>query len=305
MFENILTYVLAGPLGAGKTTLARHLLKQHSPGQRWAVLVNEFGDIGLDAALLGADDGSSVVEIAGGCVCCVNGAPFTAALARLIRARKPTHLLIELSGLGHPMPLLDQLRLPPWERVLNIQPPIVVVDALQLARRADSSLSRVRPLLMGRHVLVINKADQVPVHARGEIELSLGHTGYWVSQGALPEEALVSTRAHGPGQPGQPGKRLVAVPSIDAPGHWSRGWRLQPAQRVIRQNIEAMLQRLPWIRAKMILHTEQGWYSANLLPGQPYAWQPTEWRRDSRLELIFDQPQDQADLDAQWARCLG
>lgn len=302
MFENTLTYVLAGPLGAGKTSLARHLLQQRLPGQRWAVLVNEFGDIGLDAALLGAVDGSSLAEVAGGCVCCVNGAPFTVALARLIRAQKPTHLLIELSGLGHPMPLLQQLRSPPWQEVLAVQPPVVVLDGMQLAERADALLANVKPLLKGQHVLVFNKADQVPEQVRSKVEHSLGHTGWWVSQGALPKEALVSATSD---EAGQQGTRLLPLTAVGDLRHWSRGWQLQPDQWVIRPNIEAMLQRLPWIRAKMILHTEQGWYSANLLPGQAYAWQPTEWRRDSRLELIFDEPQDAAELDAQWALCIG
>lgn len=301
MFENILTYVLAGPLGAGKTTLARHLLQQPRPGQRWAVLVNEFGDIGLDAALLGVDDGSSVVEVAGGCVCCVNGAPFNVALARLIRTQKPTHLLIELSGLGHPMPLLHQLRLPPWEGVLAIEPPVVVLDGARLAEGVDTSYTNLLPLLAGKHVLVFSKADQVPEAARSAVEKRLGHTGWWIAQGALPRGAFIAAQDS---EAGVAARRMIPVAPHGETRPWSRGWQLPPDQRVVREKIEAMLRGLRWVRAKMILHTKQGWHSANLLPGQPYAWQVTEWRRDSRLELIFDQPQDANDLDAQWSLCL-
>jgi G3E family GTPase len=77
MLQNIPTHVIAGPLGAGKTSLIKHLLAQRPAGERWAVLINEFGQIGLDAALLTQDaDGIALGEVAGGCLCCVNGAPF-------------------------------------------------------------------------------------------------------------------------------------------------------------------------------------------------------------------------------------
>ena len=103
MLSQIPTHLIAGPLGAGKTTLIRHLLAQKPAGERWAVLINEFGQIGLDAALLEqGDDGIAMAEVAGGCLCCVNGAPFQVGLGRLLRKARPDRLLIEPSGLGHP-----------------------------------------------------------------------------------------------------------------------------------------------------------------------------------------------------------
>ena len=82
MLTHIPTHLIAGPLGAGKTSLIRHLLAQRPAHERWAVLINEFGQIGLDAALLTRnDDGIAIAEVAGGCVCCVNGAPSRLALA--------------------------------------------------------------------------------------------------------------------------------------------------------------------------------------------------------------------------------
>ncbi|WP_031302897.1 GTP-binding protein, partial [Pseudomonas sp. EGD-AK9] len=77
MLSQIPTHLIAGPLGAGKTSLIRQLLAQKPAAERWAVLVNEFGQIGLDAALLErGEDGVALAEVAGGCLCCVNGAPF-------------------------------------------------------------------------------------------------------------------------------------------------------------------------------------------------------------------------------------
>ncbi|MDH0098315.1 CobW-like GTP-binding protein, partial [Pseudomonas sp. GD04158] len=93
MLSQIPTHLIAGPLGAGKTSLIRHLLAQKPAAERWAVLINEFGQIGLDAALLErGEDGIALAEVAGGCVCCVNGAPFQVGLGRLLRQARPDRL---------------------------------------------------------------------------------------------------------------------------------------------------------------------------------------------------------------------
>lgn len=135
MLQNIPTHVIAGPLGAGKTTLIRHLLAQRPAHERWAVLINEFGLVGLDAALLSRDeDGIAIGEVAGGCLCCVNGMPFQVGLGRLLRKSRPDRLFIEPSGLGHPLQLLAQLQQAPWAGVLTIKPFVMVVDAQSMAR---------------------------------------------------------------------------------------------------------------------------------------------------------------------------
>ncbi|MCR3850077.1 CobW-like GTP-binding protein, partial [Pseudomonas aeruginosa] len=134
MLREIPTHLIGGPLGAGKTSLIRSLLAQKPAGERWAVLVNEFGEIGLDAALLATDvDGVAIGEVAGGCLCCVNGVPFQVGLGRLLRRARPDRLFIEPSGLGHPLALWKQLQAPPWSGVLALQPLVVVLDAAALA----------------------------------------------------------------------------------------------------------------------------------------------------------------------------
>ena len=91
MLSQIPTHLIAGPLGAGKTSLLRALLAQRPAEERWAILINEFGQIGLDQALLSAnaDDAVSLSEIPGGCLCCVNGVPFQVGLTRLLRKGGP------------------------------------------------------------------------------------------------------------------------------------------------------------------------------------------------------------------------
>ena len=92
-------------LGSGKTTSILHLLANKDPAEKWAVLVNEFGEVGIDGALL-ADSGAMVKEIPGGCMCCVNGLPMQVGLNTLLRQGKPDRLLIEPTGLGHPKQIL-------------------------------------------------------------------------------------------------------------------------------------------------------------------------------------------------------
>ena len=129
MLQHIPTHVISGTLGAGKTSVLRSLLAQRPEHERWAVLINEFGEIGLDSALLdGEQEGVSFTEVAGGCVCCVNGVPFQVDLVQLLRKAKPDRLFIEPSGLGHPLQLVEQLRDVPWLDVLAVKSiPVMVL----------------------------------------------------------------------------------------------------------------------------------------------------------------------------------
>ena len=187
MLKNIPTHVIAGPLGAGKTSLIRNLLAQRPAHERWAVLINEFGLIGLDAALLSTDDdGVALGEVAGGCLCCVNGVPFQVGLSRLLRQAKPDRLLIEPSGLGHPLVLLEQLREIPWAGVLAVQEPLLVLDAQALA--AGIALPESQQATLGRAgLLLLNKAEGLDDTAKVRIQTQLpARPIYWTRQGALP-----------------------------------------------------------------------------------------------------------------------
>ncbi|GAB7197942.1 hypothetical protein OS31_19780 [Dickeya oryzae] len=78
--------LITGFLGSGKTTTIRHLLSHKPEGETWAVLVNEFGEIGIDGALL-SDTGALLKEIPGGCMCCVNGLPMQVGLNMLLQKK--------------------------------------------------------------------------------------------------------------------------------------------------------------------------------------------------------------------------
>ncbi|BAN51358.1 GTP-binding protein [Metapseudomonas resinovorans] len=318
MLTHIPTHLIAGPLGAGKTSLIRQLQAQRPAHERWAVLINEFGQIGLDAALLtNSDDCISLAEVAGGCVCCVNGAPFQVGLGRLLRKARPDRLLIEPSGLGHPVELLRQLREPPWEGVLALQPSVVVLDAAALATGQLLPDSQ-REALLDAGLVLLNKSENLNSAICEQLSAKLPPVPLlWTTQGRLDIELL-------PGIHAQRGKAVginelptgVDKPPVlwrnpaepicqiqSAADGWSIGWRWHPSQVFELMRLQNWLSGLPWRRAKLVLQTNAGWLSANALDGAPLHWQASEWRKDSRLELIFAGPQDEAALKAGMAAC--
>ncbi|MBD9413326.1 cobalamin biosynthesis protein CobW [Pseudomonas sp. PDM16] len=318
MHTNIPTHVIAGPLGAGKTSLIRHLLAQKPTDERWAVLINEFGQIGLDQALLTTgQDGVALAEIPGGCLCCVNGVPFQVGLSRLLRRARPDRLLIEPSGLGHPTELVRQLQAAPWSEVLALQPLVLVLDASAMASGLPLAESQQAVLALA-DLLVLNRGELLGSEARKRLQAQLPKsTLHWAHESELdfadlPGGASVA-RAAGTGQILPEGReplaqvwseprRPICQVQAQADG-WSIGWRFHPGQVFDLARIQGWLARLPWRRAKMVLHSDAGWYSANLLEDGVPLWRVSEWRRDSRLELIFSTPQVADALTASLAAC--
>ncbi|MDD1016195.1 CobW family GTP-binding protein [Pseudomonas rubra] len=310
MLQNIPTHVIAGPLGAGKTSLIRQLLAQRPADERWAVLINEFGQIGLDAALLTSDDdGIALAEVAGGCLCCVNGMPFQVGLGRLLRKARPHRVFIEPSGLGHPLQLLEQLRLPPWQGVLAVQPAVLVLDAEQLA--AGFALPEAQQsTLASAGLLVMNKSADLDAQQRLWIASRLADVRlYWTDFGQLPfselpvqsavavlpntVDKLASANVYG--ETGSlwtnPQEPICSIQQ--AAEGWSIGWCWHPSQVFDCTRLALFLNAQGWRRAKAVIHSMDGWQSLNAVAGQPgLDWGSSEWRRDSRLELIFAEPQD-------------
>lgn len=317
MLQNIPTHIIAGPLGAGKTTLVRHLMAQRPMHERWAILVNEFGQIGLDAALLTTTEKGVVIgEVAGGCLCCVNGVPFQIGLGRLLRKARPDRLFIEPSGLGHPVQLMAQLREAPWMGVLSLQPLVMVLDAAALATGQTLGEYQ-RQAVVEAGLVVMNKSKALPVDE--QLKISEAFTSLpilWtecthLSLSELPSSPIdcVSVNNAGPvlkalhipatwPDPFQP----VSV-SQSQPEGWSAGWRWHPERRFSTQRLRAWLEQWGWWRAKLVIHTSEGWVSGNFVAGQTLAWRASEWRQDNRIELIFSAEQPLAALTEGLSAC--
>jgi cobalamin biosynthesis protein CobW len=188
--QKIPTTVITGFLGAGKTTLIRHLL-QNAKGRRIALVINEFGDIGVDGEILkGCGDEvcreEDVVELANGCICCTVADDFVPTMKKLLeRDHPPEHIVIETSGLALPQPLVRAFNWPEIKSRVTVDGVVTVVDAKALAegrfaddeeavaaqRAADPNLDHENPIeelfedqLNCADMIVLNKTDLLQAH---------------------------------------------------------------------------------------------------------------------------------------------
>ena len=179
--------VITGFLGAGKTSLVRHLLA-HSEGRRLAIIVNEFGELGIDRELLlGCGDAActegNIVELANGCICCTVAEDFLPTLTRLLdRELPPEHILIETSGLALPKPLVQAFAWPEIRAGTTVDGVLTVIDsaaveaglfaadpeAVARQRAADPAFAHDNPLeevftdqLACADLVILNKTDLV------------------------------------------------------------------------------------------------------------------------------------------------
>jgi cobalamin biosynthesis protein CobW len=177
--------IITGFLGAGKTTLIRHLVAS-AHGRRLALLINEFGDIGIDAEIVkGCGDAAcaaqKIIELANGCICCTVAEDFLPAIEKLLALDPlPDHILIETSGLALPKPLIKAFDWPSIRARLTVDGVIAVVDGKAVAdgrfvadpellarqREADPSIAHDNPLeevfedqMLCADLIVLNKTD--------------------------------------------------------------------------------------------------------------------------------------------------
>lgn len=131
------TNIITGFLGVGKTSAILHLLAQKPADERWAILVNEFGEIGIDKSLfdgqLNNQSNVFIREVPGGCMCCAASLPMQIALNQLLAESRPHRLIIEPTGLGHPKEVMQVLTAEHYQPVLSIHKTITLVDARKLS----------------------------------------------------------------------------------------------------------------------------------------------------------------------------
>ncbi|MFD1802385.1 CobW family GTP-binding protein [Mixta tenebrionis] len=155
----ILVNLITGFLGSGKTTTLLHLLAHKPAHENWAILVNEFGEIGIDGALL-AESGALLKEIPGGCMCCVNGLPMQVGLNMLLRQHQFDRLLIEPTGLGHPKQILAMLSAEAYQPWLTLQASLALLDPRQLSDARIRENENFRDQLAAADIIIANKQDR-------------------------------------------------------------------------------------------------------------------------------------------------
>ncbi|WP_341212693.1 cobalamin biosynthesis protein CobW [uncultured Limimaricola sp.] len=219
--------VVTGFLGAGKTTLIRHML-ENAQGRRIALIINEFGDLGVDGGILkgcGIETcrEEDVVELSNGCICCTVADDFIPTMEKLLdREDRPDHIVIETSGLALPQPLIRAFNWPGISTRVTVDGVVTVVDgkavtegrfahdiaAIDAQRAADDGLDHETPLselfedqIAAADMIVVNKTDLLEpaeaeaLAARLKSEARSGVQVVRATMGALPVEVLLGQGA--------------------------------------------------------------------------------------------------------------
>jgi G3E family GTPase len=151
--------VVTGFLGSGKTTLVNHVLSNRE-GARVAVIVNEFGEIGIDGALVVAAEGD-MVELANGCICCsLSGELADAVVGLLARADRFDHLLVETTGIADPLPIALTFLRSEFRDALRLDGIVAVADA-EMLNADHPALDTVVKQFAGADLVIVNKCDRV------------------------------------------------------------------------------------------------------------------------------------------------
>lgn len=311
---SIPVHVVTGFLGSGKSTLIRELIAQKPPHERWAVVINEFGQIGIDQALFDDREDVIIKGLPGGCLCCQLAFVLQASLVNLIHRHQPDRLLIEPSGLGHPAGLLEMLRGDAFSHVLELQTVVTLLDPRRMDDDSALASATFTDQLVMAEGIVLTMLDKATPE---QLEKTHGYLGElwprkrWIAEadhGRLPLGQLIeagerasatvpmATSPHAHIAPAtveldtfryrepQPGKPQFA--EGESLGHVSVGWRWHADDRFGLDRLTAFFDRLPrGLRVKAIVHTDAGWKFYSKAPGVA-TLSDSAWRRDSRLEII-------------------
>lgn len=312
--------LITGFLGVGKTTAIRHLLEHKPAEERWAVLVNEFGEIGIDGALLneaGQSDGNQqqifIRELPGGCMCCTMGLPMQVALNQLLARARPDRLLIEPTGLGHPRQIVHILTRPHYHSAVTVGATLTLLDPRKIADTRYTSNTFFRQQLDCADRIIANKSDLC-----SDDELTAMHN--WLAQhypdtpvdivrhGALSQDSLSSgtRRTHPPATAAggaththqQPETETSSVDRLPEPGwlrkdnhgdgYCSAGWLFDARHVFDYQALYNLLCGVEVDRLKAVMLTNTGNYAFNqsdgVLSSRPI--ETPDALQHSRLEAI-------------------
>lgn len=316
-----------GFLGVGKTTALRSLLAHKPQDERWAILVNEFGEIGVDATFLDDATGGQAIavkQIPGGCMCCAAGPVTRVSLNALLRQERPDRLLIEPSGLGHPADILHLLKGSGYKGVLDVRDAIVLVDPRQAVSPRYQALDLFQDQLRIADRVVLNKTDlcddatrqaaehwirqriqpDIPIHAveQGELDYT------WLSPpsdaspepGQSADDPAPSLDWRSAPETPEPGQWLAS--SHQADGYYSLGWRISPEEIWDADQLLMCLHELELVRLKGAVRTQRGWLGFNVAQGSLSATEIGP-QSESVIECIHDAPVDADSLRQQFRLC--
>ena len=313
---NVPVHVLSGFLGAGKTTAVKDLLARRADRERIAVVVNEFGTLGVDGALLSDCASCILKEVPGGCVCCTAMADLEASLEEVSDLVAPTRFVLEPTGLARPSELVDLLRGPRWASRFDVRPVITLLDPQQDLAKAYVESALFRDQVDTGDILVVNRCDLASgaeILAAEEFADSLVPAKLLVvkaSHGALPDAVWDLERPAPPPGTTLLGARQAHSHEDSVEGHVGHGIAHPPERVYDADRLLALLERLKAgaltrgrvARAKGLFHTTSGWRLHEIAGGR-LTMAETSWRRDSRVDVILKDPEEGDFLE--WEEALG
>lgn len=281
-------HLFSGFLGTGKTTTLRHLMQTKNPQEKWVIVVNEFGEIGIDGAVL-SDNGIPVAEVSGGCLCCVAGTQMGSTINRMISGNHPDRIIIEASGLAHAASVIDELRTPPFDQMLDIGAVFTLIDPRQFLDDDYALQPLYRDQISVADVLVANKTDLCSEAVLVEFQRRAAQLFPPKSEVVLTREGRLDAALLDVPVVGKSRYRIQTLPE-NSLGFQSQGYAFDVEKNFDGQRLTEFFDALPnlcegLVRAKGVFRVLDTWVWLNWSDGTWGAKQ-VAWRRDSRFELI-------------------
>jgi len=306
MSNRVPTNIITGFLGTGKTTAILSLLRRKPADEFWAVLVNEFGEIGIDGAIL-SDQGALIKEVPGGCMCCTAGVPMSVGINALLR-QKPDRLIIEPTGLGHPKQVIATLISSQYNNYVDLKATIALVDPRCLSDDRYTNNQNFNDQLSSADIIIGNKFDKC-------LDSDIAAFDVWlkkqkpsktanglVSQGEFDFALIDIERAddgastkleehhhhHASMEPQfdiPPGEKFVRKVN-KGQGYHSCGWLFAAEIIFDFDDMFSMLSALTAERIKGVINTEKGCFAYNVSKGVVSVNELTLSGFESRIEVI-------------------
>ncbi|CAH6941705.1 Zinc-binding GTPase YeiR [Vibrio chagasii] len=317
MTKKVPTNIITGFLGVGKTTAILNLLKNKPENENWAVLVNEFGEIGIDGALM-TDQGALIKEVPGGCMCCTAGVPMSVGINALLR-QKPDRLLIEPTGLGHPKQVIATLTSYQYTPYVDLKATLGLVDPRNLSNEKYTSNQNFNDQLDSADVILGTKVDLVNSEdidvfndwVTDQTPAKVFHK--LIHDGEVPLEVLDIERVYGsasthleshhhdhaeqePQFELPPGEAFIRKEN-KGQGYFSCGWLFGAEYKFDFDALFSMLSDLTAERVKAVVNTDQGCFAFNVANQVVSVNEITLDGFESRLEVIDSQLMPWGDLE--------
>jgi len=292
LISNVPTHLLLGFLGVGKTSVILDCFRQKPVGQRWAVVVNEFGKLGIDGKIY-QSQGIAVKEVPGGCLCCTVGLPFQVAVLQILKSQHPDRLFIESSGASHAAGVIKTLQQDAFNPVIDLKPYICIMDPRHLLDDRYLENANYQAQLAFADIVIANKIDLAsdsalvafdrfmenchPAKSR-IVKTSGGKIALDLLEGSTTEKS-------------QPPNVLLHLTGITTNPYHTLDWQFPSANIFSHQKISQWLQHESFVRAKAVVNTDLGWMIFNVVDGSLNQLAITE-ATDTSLEVIMAEQHD-------------